>query len=349
MLRTILPAIALSAAISAQFTSPAGYLTTEGSSNHDYILFRYNDLRWQQLDATSVNTQPTVVTRISWRRDGTSANDPTWTARTIDIGVYLAHSVMPGAISETYDANYLTPPLNAFVSRPVNLPDWTQQPATPPAPWNLAIQLDQPWVYNGNDPFLWELRITNNNTASDYGNDFQSIPGSTQAVNSGTTIGTGCVATGQTTAMALAGSFQNQFVRMRAAYTVSRAPAMAPTYLFLDRVNSNLQLPGLCTTLVAMPVLAVAMGLADANGGATLAVDNIPHAGSVGVTLYAQAAAIDPGQTGLPLALSNGRSNAFPATPATPATVTRVYGYRLTPTSMRAPSVWTGGIVTRFN
>ena len=32
-----------------------------------------------------------------------------------------------------------------------------------------------------------------------------------------------------------------------------------------------------------------------------------------------------------------------------PATVTRVYGYRLPGGTMRAPSVWTGGIVTRFD
>src|SRR5690606_38033876 len=156
MIRLLAAATVSSVALSAQFTSPAGYLTTEGSSNHDYILFKYTDLRWQQLDATNLG-QPAMIQRISWRRDGTSAFNAAWTARTLDIAVYLADSVLPAAISDNYDANYKSPPVNVFVSRPVNLPDWTQPPPSVPAPWDFQIQLDQPWVYTGLEPFLWEL------------------------------------------------------------------------------------------------------------------------------------------------------------------------------------------------
>src|SRR5690606_11739141 len=153
--------------------------------------------------------QPAMIQRISWRRDGTSAFNAAWTARTLDIAVYLADSVLPAAISDNYDANYKSPPANVFVSRPVHLPDSTQPPPSVPAPWDFQIQLDQPWVHTGLEPFLWELQITNNTTGADYGNDFQSTSGSTGTSTSGTTIGTGCVATGQTAAMSLAGTVVN--------------------------------------------------------------------------------------------------------------------------------------------
>lgn len=45
--------------------------------------------------------------------------------------------------------------------------------------------------------------VTNNSSAADYGNDLQSASGSTGSSNTGTVLGTGCIATGQTAAMAL--------------------------------------------------------------------------------------------------------------------------------------------------
>ncbi|MGE0142142.1 MAG: hypothetical protein AB7I19_18345 [Planctomycetota bacterium] len=349
-MKTILSTIALSSSLLAQgFTSPAGYVTTEGSSNHDYILFKYDDLTWQQLDATSVGQPAAVVQRISWRRDGTAAADPTWTARTMDVEVVLADSVLPGSVSENYSANYLTAPTVVFTSKPVNFPDWTANPGVSPAPWNLALTLDTPWVYTGVNPFLWEVRTRNNASASDYGNDFQSISGSTGASTTGTSIATGCIPTGGSVAMALAGLAKNQFNRFRLAYTVTNAPASTGVFLNLDFVNSNLTLPGLCTTLVAAPTISTPIGSSDPSGAVPqFNLDNIPfNPAVIGSSIFAQALAFDFAQPVFPIVLSNGRSLTFPNTPTTsPADVTRVYGYRLASGTMRAPSVWTGGIVT---
>jgi hypothetical protein len=340
----------LAAAATAQgFTSPAGYTTTEGSSNHDYILFRYTDLTFQQLDETSVGT-PAVVNRISFRRDGTGAANAAWAARTLDIEAVLSDSIKPVAISETYSANYVGTPTVVFARRPVNLPDWTQLPVSVPAPWNLNLQLDTPWVYTGLNPFLWELRVTNNTQLTNYGNDFQSTPGSTSTSNAGTIPAgsTGCIATGQTTAMSLTVGVKNQVVRFRIAFNAIRTVPLSPALVFLDSVNSNLAVPGLCATLVAMPNIVLPLGASDATGVVPeLAIDNIPYAASmVGGSFFSQAASIDLAQPVFPVALSNGRQSTFPTPPVTHSTVTRVYGYRLSATSMRAPSVWTGGMVT---
>src|SRR5690606_14208122 len=113
LVRILATTLGLAAATAAQFTSPDNLLTTEGSSNHDYILFKYDDLTWQQLDSTSVGQAPFNIQRIAWRRDAVTGFDPTCIARPIDIGVHLPDSVLPGANSEDFSANYKSAPVNA--------------------------------------------------------------------------------------------------------------------------------------------------------------------------------------------------------------------------------------------
>ena len=62
--------LSTTAALHAQqtFTSPYGFDTTEGNTNHDYILFKYNKMRWQQIDHTPVGTGVKVLRSIAWRR-----------------------------------------------------------------------------------------------------------------------------------------------------------------------------------------------------------------------------------------------------------------------------------------
>lgn len=344
------PALLASALAAQAFSSPAGYVLVEGAGVHDYTLFKFSDLRWQQLDDTNVGRRATTVSRIAWRRDATSATNPAWIARTMDLQVVLADSVPAGAASEGFAANYLGAPTTAFLTRPVNLPDWTQPPTTTPAPFDLVLSLDAPWVYTGVHSFLWELQTSKNTALANYGNDFQAIAGVAGPSTPGTVIGSGCTPTGQTSPMSLTCKLTNQVIRFRAGYTVSGAPPRAPSVLSLDLVNSDLRIPGLCERLVAQPTVLIGLGLTDANGGRAFAIENIPfQEGLVGVNLFSQAVSFDPGQPGLKVALSNGRGNVFPATATNPTRVSRVYEYRDASGAMRTPSVWTGGIVTRLD
>jgi hypothetical protein len=205
-------------------------------------------------------------------------------------------------------------------------------------------------VHLGQQSLLWEVRTANNFSASDYGNDFQSMSGSTPTSNSGTVVGTGCVAGGQSAAMALAASVYNQVTRFRIAYSLTNGPINTPVFANIDLVNSNLSIPGLCANIVAAPTVPFMLGQTDQTGAVALNLESIPFdPNAVGITLYSQAIALDPTQPSLPFALSNGRSNVVPNTPTSPAQVTRLYGYQLASGAMRAPSAWTGGIVTRFD
>lgn len=331
------------------FTSPAGYLTTEGSSNHTYILFKYDRMRWQQLDDTNVGATPSLVQRIAWRRDAGAGANSTWTARTMDIEVVLSDSVPAAFVSTDFDANYAGMTSTVFTMKPVALPDWTQVPATTPAPFDLVLQLDTPWPHLGMKPFLWEVRTLNNTTGTDYGNDFQSKSGSRVTPNDGTSIGSSCTVGGQP--MTLASTVYNLVTSFRISYRVSNAPPSTSVFANLDLARSNITFPGLCAPIVVAPTISFPLGQSDAVGNLQLNLGNIPfNQNAVGMRLYSQALALDPTQPALPFALSNGESNTVPNTPTgTLVPVTRLYEYALSSGSMRAPSAWTGGIVTRFD
>ena len=70
-----------------------------------------------------------------------------------------------------------------------------------------------------------------------------------------------------------------------------------PAFLFIDATQSNLQLPGLCGTVYALPTIQVPIGVADGTGALPpFYISRIPFSqATVGLTLYSQAAAIDVG------------------------------------------------------
>ena len=349
-------ALTICAPLAAQqyFTSPAGLVSTEGSSNHDYILFAKNKLRWQQLDSSSISSPYANVKSIAWRRDATAANDATWIARTVDLTVVMSHAVGIGSSSTVFANNYKGAPTTVFTKKTVNLPDWTAKPATSPDAWTAIVPFDNMWSYNGVDNFLWEVQADNNstvgsnNSGSDYGNDFQSGTGSFSTSNAGTIIGTGCISTGRTSQFTLSTSLYNHGSKFRMTASASNAPANASVIRHIDLANANLMVPGLCATVYALPTLSIPLGTSSATGSvSTVTIDNIKYNASwIGLKLYSQALALDAGQAGLPVSLSYGRENTFPADPALPAQA-RFYEYA-TSSGMTTSGPWTGGIVARF-
>jgi hypothetical protein len=358
LIHRLAPAVLLVAAVvpAQEFTSPAGLLTTEGGSNHNYILFARPGMRWQQIDSTSVGTAYTDIKQISWRRDAGAANS-SYVARTIDLSVLMAHSDVKN-VSLNYDNNYLAPATTVFTTKTVNLPDWTAAGSgTGPEPWSIAAPFDTKWSYNGTDHLLWEVRYSSNSavpagTASaNYGNDFQETTGVFSTSTSGSLLGTGCVATGRTSTMSLTGTFYNHGSKFRFTQAVSNAPSNAAVFDNLDLSDPNLPLPGLCQPVRAAPtIVSLPLGTSSATGSVSaVTFDNIPYSsGLVGVDLFFQALALDTGLPGIPVALSNGRRYTVPANPSLPA-VARVYQYPLSSGTLTNSGPWTGGIVAKFD
>lgn len=338
------------------FTSPAGMENVDGSSNHNYILFARPGMRWQQVDSTHRGQAYPNIASIAWRRDAAVASAATSTARTLTgMQVFLADSTV-GGLSTDFDGNYANPATEVFTPKPVNLPDWTVATGASPEPFDIVLPLDVPWSYAGTHDLLWEVRYTGNSavpagTAStNYQNDFQATSGVFSTSTSGTSLGnSGCTATGRTSAFSLTGTFYNHGSKFRYTQGVTNAPSNTPVVVNLGFVDPMLTIPGLCHTVHSDGVVNYTLGVSSTTGSvSTTTFDNLPYSASaVGTALFFQALAIDPGQSGIPAVLSNGRSYTIPVDPALPA-VGRVYEYPLSSGSLTQSGPWTGGIVARF-
>ena len=178
--------------------------------------------------------------------------------------------------------------------------------------------------------------------------------GSSSGYNStgGTTVGTACTSTGQSSSIYFSFTFYNHGTKFRLYRYGYRFPNNAPVFLNVDSKNSNLSIPGLCAPLVAMPLISFPLGNTTATGylPSPNYVDNIPHDPYLaGVTLYFQLMALDAGRpAGFPVVLSQGKSVKVPASPV-PTQVTRYYHYKNSPTTSTVTGgPWYGGIITRF-
>jgi hypothetical protein len=213
------------------------------------------------------------------------------------------------------------------------------------------MKFDRPYVYLGKDAFLWEVRYTANTSTANYPFDFQYVgTSSTYNSNSGTVLGTGCTATGRTSPATLSMTWYNYGNKFKYTRSVYNMPANSPVILFMDFMNSNLSVPGLCTTLYAMPTLVITGGTpTSSTGSASQTVDNIPHVpGLGGAKLYFQALCLDSAQPGFPFALSYGREITFP-NDVLPPQVIRNYHYKISAAgSLVTSGPWNGGIITRF-
>ena len=344
----------LATSLSAQVykTFPAGFLTKEGATNHNYMLFAKKEMRWQSIDRSQVGNAAIIINTVAWRRDGTAATNSVWTKRTLSgFQLILADADYNNTQVADLSKNYKGTPTIAIASKTVNLVDITAQPASAPAPWVNELKLDKPYVYMGKDAFLWEVQYTaNTGMGTDYSFDFEYVGGSS-GYNSttGTIVGSSCTTTGMSSPISYYTTFYNHGTKFRIYSSVSYMPANAPVLVFLDAKNVNLPVPGLCTNLYAAPTIVLTgMPVTSASGSSNTYFDNIPHvAGIASSKIYFQAFGIDLQQSGLPFVLSYGREIAVPADPV-PTQVTRYYHYKnATSTTTVTSGPWYGGIIMR--
>ncbi|MCB9917781.1 MAG: hypothetical protein H6832_05215 [Planctomycetes bacterium] len=351
--RICLSTALLASVASAQITSPKGYVSTEGTSSHNYMLFSKYEMRWQGIDRSHVGAGAKVMNEVAWRRDGTSSTGSTWTARTMS-NWEMNMGLADWATLQVTDLekNYKTgSKVQVVKPRTLSVVDISAPPTSAPAPWTTVVKFDAPFVYTGSDPFVWEVIYSGNTVTTDYSFDFQYVGTSSgYSSTSGTAVGTNCTATGMTSAISTYVTFYNHLTKFRIYYSLYNMPANSPAFMWIDGMDQNLTVPGLCTKLHALPLINIPLGVSDATGRVGSGyIDNLPYVPSViGNDLYFQYVGVDLGQAGLPFALSAGRKITVPADPV-PTQVTRFYHYKTTATSSTTTSgPWYGGIITRF-
>ena len=145
--------------------------------------------------------------------------------------------------------------------------------------------------------------------------------------------------------MTLSATFQTTADLVRFGWTASNCPDNALSLVIVGHTNPNLPVPGLCTTLYAMPLL-VFPGIAT-GGTLTIPTAMAPFDPSLsGAVLFSQAFSDDPGQGGLALSGSQGLQTTLGNTP--PFKITRIWVNDVNAANGSRSEFYPYGLVTRF-
>ncbi len=292
--------------------APSGHGTLEGGTNNTIPWWAQSGT-YQQIhdasDLTGVFGGPVaVINSINLRKDGFSTT--TIAARSMDIEINLGHTaVAASGATATFATNIGATPVNVLPFTPINLPGLTNSSLPNPVGWSFPFAT--PFTYTapvGN--LCWEMRFRSSSSTS-------TAPLDAASPSNATTwplFGTGCIATGQTTAAAIGlrslvlgtGAYRNR---------LDRGAANTPAVLFLGGIRQQLNVPGLCSSLETLPIVDLPGGT-DGAGMWDLSLTFGSLTGQPSVNLIAQFAFIDVG-----LGLSVGLSNASEVT--TPPLSTR--------------------------
>lgn len=320
-LAVAMTALTIPLAAQGSFISPAAAATAEGNSNNNFPWT--NTFHYQQMHG-DVRGSARIVKGHAHRRDGLSTTVSL--PRTFDVEIWAGEGTFNAStISATFANNYAAAPTQVFTRKMVNAPDWSTRPTTPPAPFDFTFTYDTPFAYSGSLDLVWEMAIHATTATSSYVADAQSQG----SVSSPTTIlGTGCVATGRTTAMSHTATYTNNpnTNQLLVTLSVSNGTPSSQGVFLMGATNPALPLPGFCgtsPTLFTSGELQLPGTTSSTGAMSTGALPIRWNNAFTGAQLYTQAATIDAGLPG-GLAISNGRSVQIVAMPA-PGLYARIY------------------------
>ena len=323
MHRSLLLIPLLTAAAGAQIidTLPTGYANRPG----DYlsgagVSYPFSDVafRYQEVHSSWTGRTMPPLTAVGFRRGSYRAANTTAVAHTLNAQVTMGFGSV-ATFSTTFANNYTGTPTVVFTNKPVNMPD-RNTITTPPWLWTSWLVFDVPFLNAGQADLVWELQTQNSTlpspTSALYYSDRTGTTSSTAVV-----LAAGCTATGRTTPATLTATWRNTGTAGTMGLTLGGTnwPASAAVLCHLGLTNPNLAIPGLCGPLQASLDLQLPAGAASAAGSLTSLAINFPHNPVLlQVPIYSQGVALDAGQPGLPVVLSDGRIGSMPPGNSTP-------------------------------
>lgn len=315
----VLATLALAGAAGAQVvaTMPAGYTGTIGQGIVGAPFSARPFYRVQLCDETLRGTPLPHVIALNFRRDKANVR-PQNVARTVTVDVAMGHGSL-GAFDQEFAANFTIDRTQLATGRSVSLPNtfYPQNGPSQPEPWTARIPLDAPFAYSGQHALVVEIATQSNgeyvveSSAGTTGQLFQLATGNVTEY--------GCTVAGRAVPFTLRTTQYAHMRRemMRLEAEVSFGPGNAPVWLNISATDPLLGMPGLCGRLHALPDVQLPLGTTDAAGSRPATVVRFPWVGALTTTpLHMQAIALDPSQSGLPLALSDDSVALWPAAPA---------------------------------
>jgi hypothetical protein len=308
------PFLLLLGALSAQAThvAPTGFATLPGAGGNSIPLWSGSATYMQVHDASDLTTvfpsPVATIKAISFRvpHGGVLA------ARSMDVQITMGTTPVSANTATTTFATNLGP--NPQIARPyaqLNLPAVATVSNPNPQGWFFPLQT--PYTYaipQGN--LCYELRFRNMSVLD---GQLDDVSGASALVLP--LVGTGCTATGQTSAATIGFRSLDMF---SGAYVhrLDRSRASSSAAMFIGDAPVHVTLPGLCGALETLPVLTLA-GTTNGTGSWNVVFILGQLYGLPRVTIYTQFAWLDQG---LPLGL--GLSDCSPIT-LPPPTQTRIW------------------------
>lgn len=302
MHRTAFFVALLAAAASAQVlpvTSPKGLDMIEGNMSFNFGSNR----RMMGIDNTQL-ASVLVINGFALRRDGTGVSSNVAGTMNLEINLGVADF---GRMSAEFDKNYVNNSKTlAHSLKPVNYPAWNMS-AGAPAPFDLIVTLDQAFIYTGQLAIVWDISYS---SLTSSGHQIDRNFGSLSS-RAGIAFGTGCASTGT-------GLFAHKITTwdmgaplgpygLSLQISTANAPANANVLMHLGVAPQNIPLPGLCAPVLALPDLAIPLGAASSAGLINDIYLQVPYDPAIELgSFVTQLAALDPGQVGIPVSLSNG-------------------------------------------
>jgi len=326
-------------------TLPSGYENRGGeylSGNGVlYPFARTVNFEYQEVHRDWNGTSQAPLTKIAFRRA------PNRVANTSALAHTLSATITMGAgdyntFSATFASNYTATPTVVVATRTINMPDWTQ-PQVPKEQFSIVIPLDAPYTVNTQSDFVWNLLIQNS-TLPSIASALYYADRSAVSSASAAPLGTGCTTTGKVSPVTFTTTYANSGTTMSLAFAGTNFPASAGVVVHFGLANLNLPFPGLCGTVYARPDVAISAGPTTTAGALTTTTILLPFLPALrSLYFYTQAVAVDAGQPGLPVVVSEGREGGM-----APGPVTK-YTYSLNPPSSTGAGVFVAGsIITAY-
>jgi hypothetical protein len=337
----------------AQVVLPGYFASFEGNSSSSYP-FSAAAHRMQQIHNDARGNAMAGVRGWAIRRDGITTL-VSGAPRRVDVELAMADGDAANA-STTFASNYVNPPTAVFQRKLVNLPDRSPAPGQKPMPWDVVFLFDNQWVYSGTHDLLWEIKVFSN-TLSGAGNEYWSdfAPQNAAVIPAmDFPVGSGCLTNASTTLpMTLEGASRVERAtgRLLLGWDGLRAPRNeALVVVVVGGQGASFPVPGLCGDgrLYVVPLITLPAGPASSSGSFVPPPGRVPWSPALArADLFAQAAAVDSSQPGLPIAVSNGLRTSMPPGPPPSFLITRVHHF--SDANATTGLVTTGGLVVRFD
>ncbi|MBI5850853.1 MAG: hypothetical protein HZB39_07470 [Planctomycetes bacterium] len=258
-----IPFLASAAAAQLPFISPTTANGAEASSNNIFPFANTTIRRYQQIHGDLPQTILSV-SRLAFRFNTPTAVTTYTGTRAIDMEMDMGNGPASYADYSRTMSNNFSGPITTVVAR--RIVNWGPQgTSVSPGPQsfatNMDITLDAPYLWIPISPTLtWEARIFGNPATG----TFAVLDAGSITTASATTVGTGCVCTGRTTAQTASISVADMQGYLGFAIGTTNGTPSSQVYSAIGFSNPNLPIPGLCANSHTDLTFLIANGVTSA-------------------------------------------------------------------------------------